>query len=237
MGNEPKESGIGAVTNIAAKLLAVMNECSHIAKNGTNDFHQYKYATSADVLEKVNSAFTQYGISSLARPKLISLENVVNAKGNTEHLATVQMFIRLIDVESGEFVEICGLGNGQDSGDKAVQKAQTAAIKYAYMLTFNISTGDDPEADKRTDEFTDSFEQKAPYPITNQTPIQPVMQESSANIQTRNNPRTVRRAGTKSNGCICSDCGSAITVKVDGFSKSRFGRSLCMECQKQQQSA
>ena len=39
---------------IAMKLLEVMKECSYIQKNGTNSFHGYKYATSADVLEKVN---------------------------------------------------------------------------------------------------------------------------------------------------------------------------------------
>ena len=31
-------------------------------------------------------------------------------------------------------------------------KAQTAAIKYAFLLSFAISTGDDPEADTHTDE-------------------------------------------------------------------------------------
>ena len=31
-------------------------------------------------------------------------------------------------------------------------KAQTAVIKYAYLLSLAISTGDDPEADHRTDE-------------------------------------------------------------------------------------
>jgi len=35
-----------------------MKECSHVAKNGTNDYHKYKYVTAADVLEKVNSALT-----------------------------------------------------------------------------------------------------------------------------------------------------------------------------------
>ena len=40
---------------IAKKFVAVMQECSHIAKNGTNDFHKYKYATAADVLEKAKS--------------------------------------------------------------------------------------------------------------------------------------------------------------------------------------
>ena len=31
-------------------------------------------------------------------------------------------------------------------------KAQTAAIKYAYLLSLAISTGDDPEADTKTDQ-------------------------------------------------------------------------------------
>ena len=62
------------------------------------------------------------------------MENVVNAKGNQEHLATVMVSIKLVDTESGESVIISGLGNGQDSGDKAVMKANTAAIKYAYLM-------------------------------------------------------------------------------------------------------
>ena len=37
-------------TKIAKKLVNVMNECSHITKNGLNSYHQYKYATAEDVL-------------------------------------------------------------------------------------------------------------------------------------------------------------------------------------------
>lgn len=40
---------------IAKKFVEVMRECSHVSKNGTNDFHKYKYATAADVLEKAKS--------------------------------------------------------------------------------------------------------------------------------------------------------------------------------------
>ena len=29
---------------LAAKLVKVMAECSYVAKNGSNDFHHYKYA-------------------------------------------------------------------------------------------------------------------------------------------------------------------------------------------------
>ena len=213
------------IQNICGKLVNVMAEVSHVAKNGTNDFHHYKYATASDVLEKVNETLCKYGIASLAQAKLISMENVVNAKGNQEHLATVMVSIKLVDTESGESVIISGLGNGQDSGDKAVMKANTAAIKYAYLMTFNISTGDDPEADRRTDEFGEGVSQQSPFPF------------NSSSQEGEYVPRNVRRSGTKNSGYNCVDCGMAITAKVDGFSKSRFGRSLCMDCQKQQQSA
>ena len=218
------------IQNICGKLVNVMAEVSHVAKNGTNDFHHYKYATASDVLEKVNETLCKYGIASLAQAKLISMENVVNAKGNQEHLATVMVSIKLVDTESGESVIISGLGNGQDSGDKAVMKANTAAIKYAYLMTFNISTGDDPEADRRTDEFGEGFSQQSPFPSNSSS--QEGEYTSAVTV-----PRNVRRNGTKNVGYTCVDCGMAITAKVDGFSKSRFGRSLCMDCQKQQQSA
>ena len=92
-------------------------------------------------------------------------------------------------------------------------------------MTFNISTGDDPEADRRTDEFGEGFSQQSPFPF------------NSSSQEGEYVPRNVRRSGTKNSGYTCVDCGMAITAKVDGFSKSRFGRSLCMDCQKQQQSA
>ena len=139
---------------IAQKLVNVMAECAHITKNGVNDYHNYKYATAEDVLQKVNEALTKNKIVSIVTPSLQSFTDVTNLKGNTEHLATVSVDVQLIDSESGEAVTISGVGSGQDAGDKAVMKAQTAAIKYAYMMSFCIATGDDPEADTKTDENT-----------------------------------------------------------------------------------
>ena len=136
---------------LAKKFIEVMKECSYVEKNGTNDYHGYQYATSADVLAKVNASLVNHGIASVAVPELLDMVDVTTSKGNIEKLATVQMQITLIDAESGETFSIVGIGSGQDNGDKAVMKAETAAIKYAYMLSLAISTGDDPEADVQTD--------------------------------------------------------------------------------------
>ena len=205
---------------IAAKMIAVMRECSHIAKNGTNSFHGYTYATSADVLSKVNAALVEQGLASLVIPELISLEEVKTAKGSIEHLATVKVNITLIDRDSDESVLITGIGSGQDSGDKAVMKAQTAAIKYAYMLSLSISTGDDPEADVRTDEST-SVE-----PSRTTTPIKTATKSRTVAIPLKQERPTVGGAS------YCEECGIKLADKVRAFSKSRYHRMLCMDCQK-----
>ena len=194
---------------LAKKLIAVMQECRYIAKNGVNTFHKYKYATCADVMEMVNAAFVKHGIASITVPEVVDLHEVTTAKGSTEHIATVKITIKLVDADSGESLEISGMGSGQDSGDKAVMKAQTAAIKYAYLLSFAISTGDDPEADQRTD-------------------------ESSSVLSTASTSRAFQqKSRAKGQVHACHECGEKLTERVATFSMQRYGRPLCMDCQKQ----
>ena len=44
------ETNNAGLAKIAKKLVAIMAECSFVAKNGVNSFHNYKYATAEDVL-------------------------------------------------------------------------------------------------------------------------------------------------------------------------------------------
>lgn len=198
-------------TKIAKKLVNVMIECGHIAKNGLNSYHQYKYATAEDVLLKVNSALTKNKIASVVIPEIASMVDVTNLKGNTEHLVTVNVQIKLIDSESGECVDLFGIGSGQDAGDKAVMKAQTAAIKYAYMMSLCIATGDDPEADTKTDENS-SMGNKGSKAVNNVKKISAI----------------------KKSITVCANCGEEITSdRVVQFSMARYNKPLCMDCQKQ----
>ena len=137
---------------IAGKLVKVMADCAYIQKSGSNEFHRYKYATAADVLEKVNASLVKHGLAVTAQAELIDLRDVVTQRGNTERLATMKTTLTIIDAESGETVFCSGIGSGQDPGDKAAMKACTASLKYAWMMTLAIATGDDPEADSSEDE-------------------------------------------------------------------------------------
>ncbi|MBR3748166.1 MAG: ERF family protein [Selenomonadaceae bacterium] len=190
--------------SISKKFVEVMRDCSHVAKNGSNEFHKYKYATAADVLEKVNASLTKHGLASVVTPNILNTQQIATAKGNVENLVTVEVVVTLIDPDSGETLTIKGLGSGQDSNDKAVAKAQTMAIKYAYLNSLAIATSDDPEADQHTDEVA-------------QPPVNPVRNK---------NPPTLS----------CHDCGANITQRVADFSKNKFGRFLCFDCQRAHQS-
>ena len=204
-------------TNIAKKLLAVMADCAYVAKNGINSFHKYKYATAEDVLQKVNESLVKNKIVSIASPNLQQMVDVTNLKGNTEHLATVIVKIQLIDSESGESVIIVGIGSGQDAGDKAVMKAQTAAIKYAYMLSLCVATGDDPEADAKTDENNADIMQNKVFKVNTE----------SAKVNTKNKTVLPKHVFT------CSDCGKAIdNDRIIEYSVANFGKPLCIACQK-----
>jgi hypothetical protein len=61
------------------------------------------------------------------------------------------MFWTLTDGESGETATIVSYGAGADTGDKYSGKAQTNAMKYALLMGFLLSTGDDPELGDSSD--------------------------------------------------------------------------------------
>ena len=220
-GNESTFTGY---SGIARKLVLIMGECSHVAKDGFNDYHKYKYASAAGVLEAINAALVKHKVASVVTPAILSNFDVTNAKGNVEHQVTVGCNIMLIDSESGESIDLYGIGTGQDAGDKAVMKAQTAAIKYAFMLSLCIATGDDPEADSAMDER--NYEEPQ---------YQQPQQYHRQALRKSNQPAANGESGTDSDaGAVCVACGREISPKVLQYSLARYKRPLCMDCQKKE---
>ena len=124
------------------KLLAVMQECAHIGKDAVNDEVGYPYVSAAKINDAINSALTKNRIVTTAETEI--KEFLVNGDFAW---ATVEATITLHDVDSEETLAIRGAGEGIDKGDKAIAKAQTMAIKYAWKNTLHIAdSSDDPDA-------------------------------------------------------------------------------------------
>lgn len=127
--------------SLREKLSRVAAHCAYVQKGGVNEFHGYPYAMASQVFAKVNEA--------LEANRLLSVPHF--RREGTDTFSMVECRLEIHDLDSPEVIWTTAYGSGMDKGDKAVMKAQTAALKYAWMMLLNISTGDDPEADSTTD--------------------------------------------------------------------------------------
>lgn len=135
---------------LAKKILNVMKACRTLTYDSKNDEVGYKFVSAAKVNAAVNSALVENGIICL--PVVIIKDiHEVETSGGKEFFAAVEVEITLVDADSDETFEIKAAGQGIDAGDKAVAKAQTMAIKYAWKMTLLIAdTADDPDDNKNT---------------------------------------------------------------------------------------
>lgn len=156
--------------NIAAKLVRVMKACAYIQKDSENKEQKYKYVSAAAVLEKVNAALVEANMISIPEFTITSEKEKPTARGAVWQLVTVQCKLTIIDADSGEALTVVSLGTGTDPGDKASAKAQTMALKYAWLTALNIGTGDEPSADERTDQQTFIY---GPPPQQQGQPVNP----------------------------------------------------------------
>jgi len=150
--------------SIAAKLVLIAKDCPYAQKDAQNEKQKYKYVSAAHILGKVNESLAVHNVCSVPEFAIVDTKETKTSSGAIWQLVTVKCSLQIIDADTGESVVVTSLGSGTDPGDKAVAKAQTMAIKYAWLTALNIETGNDPEADPRTDntEFTGQAQQGQP---------------------------------------------------------------------------
>ena len=131
---------------ILKALNDIMAEVGYVQKTGKNDFHDYKYASEADALEKIRPAMVKAGLLLLPS---ISKIGAIDEWGNT----TIEMSYTLAHVDGDIWptpLVFGGCGGDRNKtgvGDKGLYKAITGANKYMLFKLFQLETGDDPEND------------------------------------------------------------------------------------------
>ncbi len=132
---------------ILPALLAARKSIKPAGKGGTNQFHRYDYAKEEDWHTAVMpSLLANDLLLSFSVSNVINLDNRLTKKKDTEYAVQVDGVARLMHI-SGQWIEIAGVGQGQDAADKAAYKAMTGLKKYLYALMFALPTTDDPEKD------------------------------------------------------------------------------------------
>ena len=142
------------VMNLREKLHAIYEEIDHVEKAGKNDAQKYKYVKSADVLRVIRESLSKNRVYAETNFEMLGSYDITTRSGSIMHTATVKATIVFHDLDFNEKLTASGLGDGADSGDKGIYKAQTGALKNALRNAFLLPDEADPEADEEVDKAT-----------------------------------------------------------------------------------
>ena len=130
------------MSELEKAILEVYREVGYVHKEGKVEFGntKYKFASESSFIKAIRPAMINHKLT--VRPKEYTI--ISSERSGKNILVTISAIYTLAH-ESGAFIEISALGQGMDTGDKAIPKALTGAYKYALRQTFMIETGDDPD--------------------------------------------------------------------------------------------
>lgn len=136
------------------KIAAVMAEMAKegIGKDRSNQAQGYKFRGIDDVYNALAGPMSRNGLVVLPRITEREVIEKLNAKGTALFYVTVKAEFDFVAAEDGSFHTVATYGEAMDSGDKATNKAMSAAFKYACMQAFCIPTEGDNDADAQTHE-------------------------------------------------------------------------------------
>lgn len=157
---------------IYAALSKVMAEVGAIGKTRKNAAQNYQFRGVDDVVAHVQDIMAQHGV--LCVPRVIERERDIVPSKSGGSMASVRLLVEhTFYAADGSHVVCTTLGEAMDSGDKASNKAMSAALKYALTETLLIPTY---EVDRDTEEHSPQI---APPPGVISKPAPPTPPRSN----------------------------------------------------------
>lgn len=147
--------------NVYAKIAAFQGELAKtgISKDGNNSAQGYKFRGIDQVYGALSPLLARHGLCVL--PRIIEREmheRVTIKEWNGQKKESVLFYVTVtaefdfVSADDGSTHTVRTYGEAMDSGDKATNKAMSAAYKYAALMTFAIPTEGDNDADATTHE-------------------------------------------------------------------------------------
>ena len=112
----------------------------------------YKFRGIDDVFNALSPLLATHGLCILPRMLTRACEERMSKSGGNLFYVTVEVEFDLVAAEDGSKHTIRTFGEAMDSGDKATNKAMSAAYKYAAMQAFSIPTEGDNDTENHTHE-------------------------------------------------------------------------------------
>lgn len=145
------------MSQIYKKMSEVMRDIGSVGKDQKNQAQGFKFRGIDQFVNSLYPALTKHGV--FMAPRCVSeqheLKEVTRGSGKAgiDKHVTILMEYDFF-AEDGSKVTVGPIpAEGLDSGDKATNKALSAALKYALIQTFAIPTEDMAEADLESPEI------------------------------------------------------------------------------------
>ena len=164
------------IPHVYTAIAAVMQEISEtgIQKDRKNDQQGYSFRGIDDVYNAMAPILAKNGLCILPIVKNREVVERTTARGSVLFYVTVHVDFNLVSAKDGSWHTISVVGEAMDSGDKATNKAMSAAYKYACMQAFCIPTEGDNDADKTTHQDIKPKAERKPRVVQQETPFGPV---------------------------------------------------------------
>lgn len=209
--------------SILKKLNTIMKEVKSMEKDGQNTFQNYSYLSETQVTLAMKKLLEKNGVVFTHDTEFISITEVSpTSKGTKQFMTTIRVRYVFCDMDTGGYVSGGEIGQGVDSQDKGIYKAITGAVKYIFMKTFLIPTGDDPE----NDEYKPIYNKTTAKTILSEDEIEKVLNEEALKAQEIFGGEIIDDSPT-----ACSECKAKMTPKEINYSMSKFKKLLCYKCQ------
>ncbi len=139
----------GNVYELIAKVQGELASTG-ISKDHKNQQQKYSFRGIDDVYNALAPLLANHGLVIL--PNVLNREVVEreSKQGSALFYVTVQVRFDFVSSHDSTKHEVVTFGEAMDSGDKATNKAMSAAFKYACLQTFCIPTEGDNDADATT---------------------------------------------------------------------------------------
>jgi hypothetical protein len=136
------------------KIAAVTAELSKIgiSKDSKNQSQGYAFRGIDAVYCALSPLLSKHGLCILPRVTDRQVIERQNRQGTALFYVTLTVEFDFVAAEDGSKHTVITVGEAMDSGDKASNKAMSAAYKYAAFQAFCIPTEGDNDADSQTHE-------------------------------------------------------------------------------------
>lgn len=166
-------------------LAKVMGEVGVVGKSRKNTQQNYAFRGIDDVVSACQDVLVKHGV--VVAPRVIEHQREVLATKSGGSMASVRLLVEhTFFAADGSSVVATTLGEAMDAGDKASNKAMSAALKYALVETLMIPTYEtDRDSETASPEMAPRAPAAAPLPAQRTATTRPASTAKAADQRPR----------------------------------------------------